>query len=286
MRGSERLTTVVALALSVIAAAAWPAGAALRLVVFLSMVAMTVLLARAPARRPWTFLRDWLPVGELVVMFLLLQPIIEAVVPWRLDAALAAFDDRYLAWLVTAWRDTFGRADVFSDAVYLAYASYYFLPITVAAAARRRGPAAFEQTVFAILFGFYLTFLGYLLFPASGPRLPFSDEAGELGGGAVSEAVRWFLQHAETTRLDAFPSGHTTIAIVSAVMGSRVLGRTAAAATWLWAVAIVFATVYIHVHYAIDVVAGLALAPVVLSATAAAGPAAAVTCSRSSDGRK
>ncbi|HQR25309.1 MAG TPA: DUF3604 domain-containing protein [Steroidobacteraceae bacterium] len=36
---------------------------------------------------------------------------------------------------VPAWRDAFGRADVFSDAMYPAYASYYFLPITVAAAA-------------------------------------------------------------------------------------------------------------------------------------------------------
>jgi membrane-associated phospholipid phosphatase len=241
-----------------------PEGGLLRLAIFVAIAAATLLLAKTP-RGGRYFLRDWLPVGEIIVVFLLLQPIIEAAAPWRLDSMLAAFDARYLAWLVAAWRGAFGRPVAFTDAIYLAYVSYYLLPIAVAAVAWRRNPDAFERTVFALLLGFYLTFLGYLLLPASGPRLPVADEARQLGGSAISGLVRAFLHSAETTTLDAFPSGHTAIAVISGVFGSRLLGRGPAAACWAWAAAIVFATVYISVHYAVDVVAGLALAAFVLA---------------------
>jgi len=265
VRPSERLTLVAALVLSAVTAAARPEGGIERLLVFLLIAAATVLLAKAPPGHGGGVVRDWLPVGALVTIFLLLQPIIEATVPWRLDPMLAALDARYLPWLVEAWRGAFGRPPPFTDAIYLAYVSYYLLPIGVAAVARRRGPEAFERTAFAILLGFYLTFAGYLVLPASGPRLPAADEVPQLGGGALSDLVRAFLHAAESTTLDAFPSGHTAIAVISGVFGSSLLSRGAAAAIWLWAAAIVFATVYIQVHYAVDVLAGLVLAALVLA---------------------
>lgn len=266
MRPSEWLTLAAALALAAITAAVRPDGAIVRVVVFVAMAAATVLLARAPSRGPARFLRDWLPVAEVLVVYLLLQPIIEAAVPWRLDAALDAFDGRFMAGLVAAWRGAFGRPAAFTDAAYLAYCSYYLLPVTAAALAWWRGSEAFERAVFAVLLVFYLTFLGYLLLPASGPRLPAADEARVLGGGWPSEAVRAFLRAAESTTLDAFPSGHVAIAVVSAACASRLVGRGTAAALWIWAVAVGFSTVYIHVHYAVDVLAGLALAVLVLGA--------------------
>ena len=266
MRSAERLTLIAALGLFAVTAVVRPPGAALRLAVFVGIAAATLGLARAPERKATGFLRDWLPVAEILVVFLLLQPIIEATVPWRLDGALDAFDSRHLGRLVELWRGAFGRPAAFTDAVYLAYVSYYLLPLTAAVIGWRRGPDAFGRVVFGQLHGYYLTFLGNLLLPASGPRLPTAAESPMLGGGTASEFVRAFLRTAEATTLDAFPSGHTTIAVLSAVSGSRLVGRGAAAALWCWAAAIVFSTVYIHVHYAIDVVAGLALAALVLLA--------------------
>lgn len=265
MRPSERLTCGAALVLSALVVVLRPEGAALRLAVFVGLAAATLRLARTAPQGGAGFARNWLPVAAVVTVFLLLQPLIEAGVPWRLDAALAACDAAWLGWLVAPWRDAFGRPAALTDAIYLAYVSYYLLPITVAALAWRRDAESFERAAFMILLGFYLTFAGYLLLPASGPRLPTADEARVLGGGSVSDGVRWFLRSAESTTLDAFPSGHTTIALIAGVLASRLLGRAAAAAVWLWAAAIVFATVYIHVHYAADLLAGAALAAVVLA---------------------
>ena len=146
--------------------------------------------------------------------------------------------------------------------------SYYALPILVAVLARRRGPAAYEAAAVPILLAFYLSYAGYLAFPTSGPRVPAADEARLIGGGAISAAVRAFLRFAESTKLDAFPSGHTAVALVSAAAGARLAPRLGPA-LFAWAAAIVFSTVYVHVHYAVDVVAGVALAALALLAARA-----------------
>ena len=272
MRPSERLTLAFSLGLAVITAVAQPKGALPRLVVFLAIAIATLLFARRRAQGGKRLIRDSLPIVNVLAIFLLLEPIIEATVPWRLDTALAALDGRYAGGLVEVWRGAFGRPDAFTDAVYLAYCSYYFFPFVVATIAWRHGPQAFEQVMLTLLLGFYLTFVGYLLLPAAGPRLPISVEAQVLGGGITSDAVRAFLRAAELTTFDAFPSGHTTMAVLSAACGSRLVHRNASALLWLWAAAVVFSTVYIRVHYAIDVVAGLALAALVLGVIRATAP--------------
>lgn len=269
MRPSERLTLLALLGTTALTVVLWPAGATPRLVVFLALAAATVWLLPAKTTKTGTvpdFLRDWLPVAVVITVFLLLQPLIEAGVPWRLDGWLAAIDARYLGWLIGPWSGAFGRPAPLTDVVYVAYFSFYLLPITVAAVAWRRDAATFERTVFPLLLTFYLTFLGYLLLPASGPRLAAAEEARQLGGGALSGLVRAFLHAAETTTLDAFPSGHTAVAVVAGALGWRLLRPAAAIAIWAWAIAVIFATVYLHVHYAADVLAGLLVAGAVLMA--------------------
>jgi membrane-associated phospholipid phosphatase len=87
--------------------------------------------------------------------------------------------------------------------------------------------------------------------------------------------VRAFLHAAEATRLDAFPSGHTAASLVTAAMAARAFPR-ATPLLLAWAGAIVFATVYIHVHYAVDILAGALLA----AATLAVAPAASRALAR------
>jgi membrane-associated phospholipid phosphatase len=265
VRPSERLTALALLAYSLAVALSRPSGAGPRLLLAAAILSGVLVHARTGATRgPLGFLRDWFPVVVVLGLYLLLQPVIEAVNPRRYDALLAAADARWFGPLAAGWRDLLGRPPWLTDLLYAAYASFYLLPVGVAAAARwRRGAAAFEQVVLPLLLGFYLSFLGYFLWPALGPRVPRAAEAGALGGGAVSDLVRDFLATAEATTLDAFPSGHTAVSVLSAVLGARLFPR---AAPWLvaWAAAVVTATVYVRVHYVVDVVAGAALAALTL----------------------
>jgi membrane-associated phospholipid phosphatase len=269
MRGSERLTALVLLLLSVAAAVSRSPEAGPRLLATAGLLGVVLLLARTGARAgPLGLARDFAPVAIVVAIFMLLQPLIVALNPDRYDAALAAVDARWFAPLAAAWRGALGRPDWFTDLIYAVYWSYYLLPVAVAVAVRAwRGPADFERTVFAVLLAFYLSYLGYFLWPASGPRVPIGEEAVVLGGGVVAGAIREFLRVAEATTLDAFPSGHTALSLVPAALGTRLFPRWAPL-LWTWAGAVIFATVYIQVHYVVDVVAGgvlglaaLALAP-------------------------
>jgi membrane-associated phospholipid phosphatase len=262
MRPSERLTLSFLVGLSALAVPALP-GSATSLAVFVALAAATILLARNGAVAP-RLVRDFFPVALVIAVYLALEPVIVGGNPGRWDAIFAALDERWAGGLVAAWHGAFGRRAVAVDAVYVAYLSYYLVPITAVVLARRNGPEAFERGVFTLLLVYDASFIGYLLFPTSGPRLPPQDEARLLGGGAVSDLVRAFLQVAEKTRLDAFPSGHTAISLVAWAVGVRA-SRRAALPLGAWVAAVVFSTVYVHVHYVVDVVAGAILAGLVLA---------------------
>ena len=267
MRTSERLSVALLLALSAAAAIARPPGHGWLPLAFGAMAGATALLARLfPGTGRWRLGRDLFPAVVVLATFSLLQPVIVALVPWRLDAALAATDERWLGPLVASWRGLLGRPAPLTDAAYLLYLSFYLLPLSAALAARvRRGEDAFERALLVILGTFYASWVGYFLFPAEGPRLPQALEAAVIGGGAISQASRAFLRAAEATTLDAFPSGHTAVSLVAAAVAPAT-SRWSRALWWSWAIGVVFATVYVHVHYASDVIAGGLLAAGVLTA--------------------
>lgn len=268
-RPSERLTGAVLAALLGLTLLVRPGGWPGQALAFGAMLLVQGLLARTRGGGAASAGRDLFPVVVVLGIFLLLQPLVAGVNSHRWDGALAAADARWFGALVGRWRGAFGRPPAFTDLVYLAYASFYFLPLTVALLARRRlGPDGYERVAFTLLLGFYLSFLGYFLWPAEGPRVPPALEGAALGGGPASAAIRAFLRASERTTLDAFPSGHTALSVLAALLATRPFPR-GALLLWAWALAVVFATVYISVHYLVDVLAGLALVPLVL---ALAGP--------------
>src|SRR5262249_54923365 len=117
----------------------------------------------------------------------------------------------------------------------------------------------FDQCVFAIVATFLVSFFGYLLWPALGPRVPAGHEAEVLGGTEVRAAVFGFLHTVERNQLDAFPSGHTAVSLVVLALGARLL-PTFRVPLAIVVGSIVFSTVYLSVHYVIDIAAGTLLA--------------------------
>lgn len=260
MNAQERLGAVAVLALSLILGALRPPGAGPALAVLAVALAATLALARLGFRHGLPgLIRDAVPFAVVVAVFGELQHGIEALNPARYDVFLSGLDRRWLGAAVLAWRGALGRPALLTDASYLAYASFYFLPVVVLLAAWvRRDHRAFGRASFTVLLGFYLSYVGYFLWPALGPRLAPSEEAALLGGGAVSHAVRSFLRAAEGTTLDAFPSGHAAISMLAVHVGTRLFPRVGPL-LWAWAAAIVFSTVYVQAHYAVDVAAGALL---------------------------
>jgi len=260
MRPVDRLLALSFAALAAAALATYPRPQLLAAALIAAAAAVWLLAARAWRSPMAALAHDLAPLPAVVALFSLCGPIVGFANPVRWDGALAAADLRLLGTLPAAWRGALGRPDWLTDLASLAYVSYYFIPVAMALALRARGrQAEFEDLVFAVVGTLALSFVGYFLFPASGPRVPDAEAQAVLGGGVVSRAVRAFLAGAEVNLLDAFPSGHTALSLVFLGKGWRLFPR------WrvplLAAVAgIVFATVYLSLHYVVDLFAGALLA--------------------------
>ncbi len=208
----------------------------------------------------WRAVHDFSPVLLIPVIFNTLGPIIDCASPGRWDATFAQVDMQLFGTLAATWRSVLGRPPWLIDLASVAYAGYYVAPVALAIAVYWREPTAgdFRCMVFTVVLTFYVSYVGYFMFPTLGPRVPADAEA-RLVGGSISQGIRQFIEFAERTRTDAFPSGHTAVALVCLQFAWRA-SRPACAVFVPLVGGIVFSTVYLHYHYVIDVVAGVAMA--------------------------
>jgi membrane-associated phospholipid phosphatase len=197
------------------------------------------------------------------------------------------FDDWLIGadrWLLgadpTVWLARFAHPIV-TEILQPAYASFYLLPLAVAVemyAGERKW--RFRQWAFVCGSGFFLSYAGYLVLPAVGPRFTLHEleaTARELPGLWLTPALRAFIDAGgmvpvgaaagEALRLaprDAFPSGHTLVTLLSIAWAWRYRLRV----RWVVTVVgllLVLSTVYLRYHYVVDVLAGAALAVLCLA---------------------
>jgi len=147
-----------------------------------------------------------------------------------------------------------------TDVLQIAYSTYYLIPISFGVLLLRNNQREdFERSLFLIMFCFYLSYLGYILMPALGPRFAIDHlHSTELRGLFVAEHIQNFLNYLEGIKRDAFPSGHTAVALIVLYLAYRFRRG------FFWillpvVLALLFSTVYCRYHYVIDLIAGLGL---------------------------
>jgi membrane-associated phospholipid phosphatase len=147
-----------------------------------------------------------------------------------------------------------------TDILSLAYLSYYFLPLILVLTLSLKGRTEeFRQTMFALTFGYYLSFIGYILFPAVGPRFTLSHlQTIPLEGSFFSDLVRDLLNAIEHNKRDCMPSGHTQIALMVLFLARR-YEKTIFYFFLPVVCGLILSTVYLRYHYVIDLIAGTAL---------------------------
>jgi membrane-associated phospholipid phosphatase len=132
---------------------------------------------------------------------------------------------------------------------------------------------AFRTVFLVTTFGYYLSYLGYVAFPAIGPRFTlhaFEQTDAELPGLFATEALREYTNAGESipsgtpspervVQRDAFPSGHTQMTLMVIVLAFYYR----AGSRWYLGVVgtlLIVATVYLRYHYVVDLAAGALLA--------------------------
>ncbi|MEO8665144.1 MAG: phosphatase PAP2 family protein [Ignavibacteria bacterium] len=131
-----------------------------------------------------------------------------------------------------------------------------------------------KYAIFVVFFGFYLSFLGYVLVPAIGPRFTlhnFQNMNLELPGIFLAEKIRYLIDIGESipgkvpnpqdfAQRDAFPSGHTILMTLITYLSHKI--RSKSFYFYLpYTILMVFSTVYLRYHYVIDLIAAV---PIVL----------------------
>lgn len=127
-----------------------------------------------------------------------------------------------------------------------------------------------KYAFFVVFFGFYLSFIGYLLVPAIGPRFTLFDFHNinlEMPGIYFAEKIRYIIDIGESipanvsnpedfAQRDAFPSGHTLIVILITYLSHKI--RSNSFYFYLpYSVLLIFSTVYLRYHYVIDLIAAV-----------------------------
>ena len=213
--------------------------------------------------------RHWYPLLYVSICYREMSILIPAIRGTDADAQLAALDFRIWHANPTVWLERM-QSPAFTEFLQIVYS--LFIPAVLFVAWRfwaRREYEAFRFYAFVIATGFLASYIGYFLVPARGPRFELRDlQHVPLQGMFVFGLLQSSLDRLESAAYDCFPSGHTEMVIL-AWWGSRRLSKPWSWVYLVYAVCIIFSTVYLRYHYTVDLAAGMLLAGVLILATPA-----------------
>ena len=215
-----------------------------------------------------SFFRHWYPLLYVAACYKEMALFIPAVRHSNADQRLADLD--YLLWGAhpTVWLERIQTPALteFLQIVYTLFVPMVLLPAFLLW--KRRSFPEFQYFAFLIALGYLVSYVGYLIVPARGPRfLLASFQHMPLSGLWLFQGMQATLDRLESAHYDCFPSGHTELTILS--WWSM---RQFAKPLWFWVsfaytLSIIFATVYLRYHYTIDVLAGVAVAAILIAVT-------------------
>lgn len=185
------------------------------------------------------------------------------------DDLLIALDYALLGVNPTEWLMQFAHP-LLTEVLQISYFFYYFILLSVAYELFRRGNSnGFQYTVFLFAYSFYLSYMGYFVFPAVGPRFVLHDFHtldSELPGLFLTKIMRTIINAGESippgaqsalelAQRDVFPSGHTMLTLVAIILSFR-YRLSVRWANLVLGVLLIVSTVYLRYHYVVDILAG------------------------------
>jgi membrane-associated phospholipid phosphatase len=228
--------------------------------------ALLVYQIKRPNRTTWLF-RNWYPVIYVASCYKEMADFLPLARHVVYDQQLADLDQRIWGLQPGVWLSRI-QSPAFTE--FLQWIYTFFVPavLLVAFLLWRRGHfAEFQYYAFLIALGYLVSYLGYVLSPARGPRFWLKDfDRLPLHGLWLFQGMQSTLDKLESVAYDAFPSGHTELTIL-AWWSSKAVSKRWFGAYFGYTLSIIFATVYLRYHYTVDVFAGAIVAVVLIAAT-------------------
>ena len=151
-----------------------------------------------------------------------------------------------------------------SEALHLGYLTYYliiYLPPLLLYVGRGDGLGArreaFAWSTAALMLAFTSCFLVFVLYPVEGPRYAWAPPPG-VPDGPVRRMALWVLSEG-SSRGAAFPSSHAAVSVAQTLTLWRVGARRMSGVVGVLTALLVVGAVYGGFHYAVDMLAGVAV---------------------------
>ncbi len=226
----------------------------------LLLIVQAIFIKVHPQSKAVEYLKDIaLPVVSVLFIFDSMTYIVHGVNPRDIDPLLIMADYRLFGVYPTVWLERFINP-VLTEILQLCYSTYYFLPVILGISLKiKKEERGFEEGLSLIILCFYLSYVGYILFPALGPRYTMAHlQHTELKGVFTFKWIYHTLNSLEGIKRDAFPSGHTGITLTVLYVAFKYDKRLFLIYLPI-ALLLIFATVYCRYHYVVDVIAGVGL---------------------------
>ncbi len=211
-----------------------------------------------------TWFKLWNPLIIIPLNFTELHYLVHTVHPHDFDPLLIQLDKTLLGVHPSVWLERMQWPPL-TEYFQLVYSTFYFLPIILAwLLLRRQKQDQVDFFVFIMVYGFYLSYIGYFLVPAIGPRFTLNHlQTKALQGLWLTPLIRHTLDTLENIQRDAFPSGHTEMTALTMYYAYK-FHRKYFYVLAIVGTSLIFSTVYLRYHYVSDVLGGLLLAVIVV----------------------
>ncbi len=214
-------------------------------------------------------LRDWYWYPFILLVFKEVYILIQSLNLSDQDRVLIFIDKLIFGTNPTEWMFQFANP-ILTEFLQLCYSMFYFIILAAPLYAYlKKRDDEYYFSFFVILLGFYISYIGYILVPAIGPRFTLHDFYAldsELPGLLLYKPLRIIINLGESippdtliaatvAQRDCFPSGHTEMTLLAIFLAFK-FNYKIKWILFLVGAGLIVATVYLRYHYVIDVFAG------------------------------
>ena len=208
------------------------------------------------------FLRETLPFAFCISIYTNMHDMVHLVNPNDVDNKLIVLDDYILGFQPAIYLEKFISPEL-TDFMYFSYSSFlfYILLFTMYLYVRKNYHA-FRETLVSVILTFYIGYIGYVFFPAVGPKFTMAHLfETSLSGSYITDRLSFLMDYeiSEYTRRDCFPSLHNGVIFLILLFAFK-HQKTYAFIFLPFAIALFISTLYLRYHYFIDMIAGFILA--------------------------
>jgi membrane-associated phospholipid phosphatase len=218
----------------------------------------------------WRIIHYWYIAPIILLTFRQLFFMVKPIRVYDYDQWFIQIDRWIFGTDPTQWLHQFSTPFL-TEILQIIYGMFYLLPIILGLSLLRKDRfIELDFALFSVIYGFYLSYLGYFLLPGIGPRFTLHDfntlnqslpglyltnflrEMTNVGEGIPSGT----LNPAAIVQRDVFPSGHTMITLIVMYLSVKLKSRSRFFFIPIGSL-LIFSTVYLWYHYVIDLVGGL-----------------------------